>query len=724
MLASRPSAILHTEDQWRRAAHERTSLQPGTWAVQLAWSHAAPAPALASVGPQPIAGGLAFDPWCRLYHSLPEQGRVERLLTSGEHTDPLDVFASEPLTSPGQFKPATPPAPPLASPRGLCVDDEGRLFVAEHGRGRVLVHDLVDRRLLRAIAVPGRPLDLACDGHDVYVLLDRAPFLVALTARTGPRALQLPPHVVGIPGRVALDASGGLHLLTDAGTLDAKVVSLELRYETLAVPGATDLEFMPVSRGDASAEALVVARTAGVDFLRFSVRASAIDRLPDLKARGYDGRGVVRTPAGELAFWTPKGLRHAVVARVRYAREGRVTCFRLDAGAYQATWGRVFIDACIPPDTSVQIFCVTADEPPADAELPRTPPESTIFAELAHPELSPPMPPLSLVPGPDAQFHRLHRRDSGREPAWSQPADDAYVTYEAPVLAGPGRYLWVFLALAGDSRFTPRVRSVRVEHGAHELLRRLPAVFAREPESADFLRRYLGLFDGFLLDLELRALHRRALLDPQAAPEELLPWLASFVGLVLDERWPTATRRAVIAEALWLFRFRGTVAGLTRFLELYLGRPPIIVERFRLRGTPGLLGEGPAAAVVGTLRVGGPVGEPVLPDSQTADAFTSHAHRFSVIVPMVLSGEQEAVVRHILDVHRPAHTLHELCTASAGMRVGLGLHVALTTIVGRTGGFTRLQVGGSVLGRDAVVGRPGPGTIPGASRLGHDTRIA
>ncbi len=705
---SRPFALIHTEDQWRRVAHEGTTLQPGTGVVELAWSQPEPDITPSST-PTPLAAGLAFDAQCRLHRSLPEAGRIERSPLAGPSSAALDLFAAPEAPQPGDFTTSAPPGPALASPRGLAIDADGRLFIAEHGKARILVVDLVDRRLLRSIDLaPARPLDLACDGHQVFAVLDRAPHILRLTARTGPFPQILPPHVHGAPARLALDRRGDLHLLTDAGTATAAVASLTLAYPTLAIPGATDLEIT-------ADDTLVIARAPGADFLRHAIHPHGLEPLPGLRARGYDGRGIVRTPAGAIAFWSVgHGLREAIPARVRYARDGRIVSFRLDAGAYQNHWGRVFLDACIPPSTRVRVCCVTADEPPDEPTVPRTPPTNIPERPLLRPDLSPPMPPASLVPADDA-YQLLHRRADGRELAWSPPASNGFATYEAPVLAGPGRYLWLFLALSGDTRLTPRIRSVRVEHSAHTLLKRLPAVFSRDPETAGFLARYLALPDGLLSDIELRARHRRALLDPASAPDEWLPWLAGFVGLVLDERWPGATRRAVLAEATWLFRFRGTVPGLTRLLELYLGRAPILLEQFRLRG-PGELIPGHPTAVVGAgLRVGG---------SDDRDRFTGHAHRFTVLIPGHLDAEQDAVVRHILAVHRPAHTVFDLCTLAAGMRVGIGLHAGLTTTLGASAGFTPLQVGASVLGRGVIVGSPGPATVPGSSRLGVDTRVA
>ena len=101
------------------------------------------------------------------------------------------------------------------------------------------------------------------------------------------------------------------------------------------------------------------------------------------------------------------------------------------------------------------------------------------------------------------------------------------------------------------------------------------------------MNRYLSFFDGTLGELDARAACREVLVDPSAAPEEVLPWLASFLGLVLDLRWPVAARRTLIREVTWLFRFRGTVPGLKRFLQIYLGFDVIIIERFRLIGLGG-----------------------------------------------------------------------------------------------------------------------------------------
>jgi phage tail-like protein len=739
MRVPRPYALIGTEDQWRRVSHDNTALVGG--AVQLFWTVD---PLASPAGPVAAEGaGLAFDRNCRLYHSVPAEGRVERLLwaatdslrPASEQPGPIDLFEGEVQPELGDFTPV-PSVPVVAlEPRGLAVDDGDRLFIADSPGRCLLIYDLWSRRLLRRVPLSARPLDLAAYGRSVYVVLASPAGLAVLEEGSDPRPVALPAEITQ-PARLAVSPDGKLFVLDKAATADARVIPYDRPAAALAVPFATDLAFQV---GDALAtracaapsDTLVVARLPGADFRRFCIGPAAVDEMQPLKGRDYDGLGIVGTPDGRIGFWTARGFRHAVAARVRYLAEGRVLTFRLDSGEFHTVWGRVFLDACVPRDTEIRVHCVAVDEPPEGPIRNRLPPANEPAAVLPRPDLSPPMPPVALVPPGQAVDQPLHRRETGRETPWVRPAaGDPFETYEAPVWAGPGRYLWVTLLLKGNTRVTPQVRALRAEYPTHDYLRRIPRTFSRDEQTASFLRRYLALFEGMLGELEARADARHALIDSRSAPAELLPWLAGFLGLVLDERWPEATRRTMIAEAARLFRFRGTVPGLSRFLEIYTGKKVILIEKFRLRGLGGAaLGASPAmttASIVGAgFRVGGALGvaDPIPSATLAKAAFDTFAHRFSVLIPAALSAEQLDVVRHILEIHRPAHTVFDVCTVEAGMRVGQGLYAGLTSLIGRTSGFQPLQVGGSLLGGGTIVGRPVAGTSVGGSRLGADSRI-
>lgn len=705
----RPFALVHGGDSWSRAAHDQTFLELEEGVVELAWEK--PGEDEPPEGPAPEPAGLAFDAECRLYRSDPVEGTIERTLwragTPYASPDPVRILPTEVPPLEGDFEAELDVSDPLVEPLGLAVDLDDRLFIAERGNARILVYDVWSRTLLRAIPTPAgtRPLDLAVHGHTVYATLEGEPRLLRFGSRAEPELYDLPPEALEAT-RVAASPSGELAVLIGAGTEFGMVVLRDRPHDALPAPRGTDVEWE-------SDDTIVIARYPGESFLRYRIGAQGVELVLPLLARGYDGSGIVRSPDGRIVFHTAGGFRSAVPARVRYAPRGSVTTYRLDAGEYQSNWGRIFVDACIPRGTSVRVVCVTSDESFDEPSLARTPPGNLVLATIRRPDLSPPMPPLSLLdPAPAPQ--PLHRRESGRELAWVQPEDaDSFITYEAPVLAPAGRYLWVRFELKGTSRVSPRLRSLRAEVYGHDYLRKLPKTLSRDPVNADFLRRYLTLFHGLIDELENRAAHREILLDPHATPEDMLPWLASFLGLALDERWPVHARRTLISEAAWLFRFRGTLPGLQRFIEIYLEQPVIILEQYRLRGMGGaILGDrGPLqsrAVIGGGFRVGGAIGDPdeAPLEGTSADAFRTHAHRFSLLVRGTLEGERRDVVEHILEVHRPAHTIFEICELGAGMRVGRGLHVGISSGIGRTGGFRTLQLGGSTLGRNGIVGRP------------------
>ena len=726
-------------DQWVRAAHQSTAV--GAGGVTLSWS--VPDVEMVAVESAPgeahgrcDATGLEFDRFCRAYVVVGNTIERVRLGPTAAGVDyarvppPTDLFAVPATTTePGSFGPTDAPTGQLAEPRGVGVDADDRLVIAERGARRITFVDLWQRRTIRlatttTAARPLRaPIGLAVDGRDVWVVTEQPTGLLRLTARRGPFDVDLP-----LPAPAADPADA---LPADAVAVRITVLAgrpvLLFRDPTgecwLVAAGVVATRVGPASEVAVADGGIVVAPCGGGRFLvRYVVVNDTWQREAALDAQEYDGRGIAVSTDGRIAYTTADGIRLAVGTRVRYEAEGRVVTYRLDSGRYGAQWGRVFVDACVPPGTDVRYAIRTSDDEFV-TEIARTPalPELCPAPTTASPVLPPPSLDVA-VPAVDGRFHT--RRDHPA-PWWRHRADQAIVTLEGFADAKPGRYAWVTLRLLGGTRSSPVVRSLRIEAESHTMARRLPKVFTRDDDVA-FLHRFLALFDGMLHDLDARALHRELLVDPASTPEEALPWLASFLGMVLDNRWPVADRRQLVSEAAWLYRRRGTLAALQRYLAIYLHVDPVILEHHRMRGAGGpIVGTDAIAlssrSVIGFgLRVGGALGDP---DSEplegdAASAFARLAHRFSVLVPRPLDEEQEAVVRHILDTERPAHTAYELCTVDAGLRVGVASHLALSTVIGRTGGFTPIVLDRGVLGVDGILGRPVPGAVAEAGRVG------
>ena len=437
----RPFALLRTGDQWMRCSFERTFLDVDAGVVELARTTAT----ADSDAPAPTVGaGLAFDNECRLYHSVPAENRVERILWKAtdplgpvaDQPQPLDLFArggEESTATVGDFATAQPTAA-LAEPRGLAVDVNDRLFIAETGGNRILIYDLWSDRLIRQVGLPGaRPTDLAAHGNDVYAVLAATRQLVRLTARSGPDPVDLP---IGCtePSRIAISTGGRTAILEKAGTPGARVWFTEPGFASIHVSLATDIEWQ-------SDQVLVVARNPGADFHRYETQTGELVQLPSLRARGYDGLGIVATPecldgstaatqGRRIGYWTPNGFRDAVPARPVFDRLGRVTTFRLDSGAYQTVWGRLFVDACIPDGADLRVHYIVVDEADDEAPMLRVPPANIQQITIKRPDLSPPMPPITMAPDSGEVTRPLHLRESGRELPWTPlTADEHFETY-------------------------------------------------------------------------------------------------------------------------------------------------------------------------------------------------------------------------------------------------------------------------------------------------------
>jgi phage tail-like protein len=93
---------------------------------------------------------------------------------------------------------------------------------------------------------------------------------------------------------------------------------------------------------------------------------------------------------------------------------------------------------------------------------------------------------------------------------------------------------------------------------------RLPAVLQED----EFLQRFLASFDESLAPVFLTLDGLASYVDPRLAPEDFLTWLAEWVGVRVDEHWPVAQRREVVAHGALIHRRRGTAAGIADAVRL------------------------------------------------------------------------------------------------------------------------------------------------------------
>ena len=239
-------------------------------------------------------------------------------------------------------------------------------------------------------------------------------------------------------------------------------------------------------------------------------------------------------------------------------------------------WHRLLLDACIPPETSVQVFSRAAN---SQDELAR------MAWQLERP--------------------LYMRRDGSELPFMPRSSTKDRGTWELLFQQARGQYLQLKLVLQGNEHSTPRISALRVYYPRFSYLEQyLPATYREDRASASFLDRYLANMEGFYTAIEDKIAAMQVLFDAYSAPPEALDWLAGWFGILLDTHWDDQRKRLFIRHAMDFFQYRSTIRGLQMALRLALDSctdesiftdTPSrtshirIIEKYRTRHTPGIL---------------------------------------------------------------------------------------------------------------------------------------
>ncbi len=157
---------------------------------------------------------------------------------------------------------------------------------------------------------------------------------------------------------------------------------------------------------------------------------------------------------------------------------------------------------------------------------------------------------------------------------------------------------------------------------------RLPAILQED----DFLNRALPAFDDALAPVFAVLDNLEAYIRPEYAPADYLEWLAGWVDIAIDEEWPLAQRRRIVADAAGLHRRVGTVGGIRDALQLAAG-PSATVQVDESGGTS--WSTEPGAPLPGSDDVGVVITVTVT-DGDPTDAARRLEHIAASVVPAYL----------------------------------------------------------------------------------------
>ena len=141
-----------------------------------------------------------------------------------------------------------------------------------------------------------------------------------------------------------------------------------------------------------------------------------------------------------------------------------------------------------------------------------------------------------------------------------------------------------------------------------------------------------------------------------------------------------------------LFRQRGTVEGIKRYVEIYTGVRPEVLESFLQRPVdPSFLGR-PGSVLGCSFHLS--TCRPETPPRE--DLYRDYAHRFTALIYLQDRCDEEvvgAVVNRIVETNRPAHTEHTVCFVYPEARLEQQSSVGLDFVLGEIE-EPRTQIGG------------------------------
>ena len=262
--------------------------------------------------------------------------------------------------------------------------------------------------------------------------------------------------------------------------------------------------------------------------------------------------------AGMDGVTSTKINRISVIPRTRnYEAQGTYTSKRLDSLKPSQRWHKLVVDSEIPTNSSIKLSYYISDRDsfPTDDQWRSVPPNPV-----------------------DVLINTPLDSNGGSEGGNEGNGISSL---------GNGRYLWFKIVMSnnrGNMNQTPRVKSIKAYYPRLSYLRYLPVTFQTDESSAKFLERFLSLFETFFMDVEDKIFSFTRYIDPRSAPNNFLPWLASWLAIGIDEAWPNDFIRRLIEQAPDIYKKRGTRGGIEKIITTYLDADAsniIIFESFQ-----------------------------------------------------------------------------------------------------------------------------------------------
>ncbi len=446
-------------------------------------------------------------------------------------------------------------------------------------------------------------------------------------------------------------------------------------------------------------------------------------------------QGLTTDEKGNLYVSSKKGIIFLSVQQQFTGMKGVYYSKSLDSGIKDCQWHRLSLNVDLPPKTVLEVYYSSSN----DSRVKERIDSILTCSEKSAQQKSELIEGILSWEGPEQfvfEVEGITRRGKDFKGNGQQSNKSVKIPRDMLFREKTGRYLWLKQALSTfDENVSPVLKEMRCYYPRNSYLRYLPAVYQEDAAGRKFLERFLSIFETVFHGIETEISSVSKYFCPETAPGDFLHWLGSWLNLALEEEWPEEKKRQLISQAHMLYKQKGTVKGIERFIKIYTDTVPIIIEPLRT-WKPMVLG-GKARLGINTMlarssnhgfHIGSDslIGGVVLSDEayKTEDLFFNLAHRFTVLINLDHDKfkRYEKGLKRFLDENKPAHTVYDLRVLSE-MRVGIDASVGINTKVDDYRPM-RIDVD-SVLGSNIIVydDTERGGKIEWHSKLGIDTTL-
>lgn len=146
-----------------------------------------------------------------------------------------------------------------------------------------------------------------------------------------------------------------------------------------------------------------------------------------------------------------------------------------------------------------------------------------------------------------------------------------------------GRYIWIRLDFIMLDRRAVELSKIRLLLKSDSMMQYLPEMYRAADGENGFMTRFMSMFDSIFFDMDDRIQKARSTIDYRIADGDMLRYLADWI-MTDDAAYLSRDElRQKIQTTAAEYRYTGTKAGLSDWIEREYGVKPEIVEFFNIK---------------------------------------------------------------------------------------------------------------------------------------------